>query len=62
MLKSRKCDRMTEIKNMKLRRYSNMDWLPFAFFVTTGIGIGLYTIVKCAVKSALKEYFEDKEQ
>ncbi len=53
---------MTEIKNMKLRRYSNMDWLPFAFFVTTGIGIGLYTIVKCAVKSALKEYFEDKEQ
>ena len=33
---------MTEIKNMKLRRYSNMDWLPFDCFVTTGIGIGLY--------------------
>ena len=38
-----------------------MDWLPFVVIGILIIILGLYFIVKWAVKDALKEYFNDKK-
>ncbi|MFQ6804453.1 MAG: DUF6019 family protein [Lachnospiraceae bacterium] len=37
-----------------------MEWLPLAIIGILIIILGLYFIVKWAVKDALKEYFNDK--
>jgi len=39
-----------------------MDWLPFAILTLGIVIVGLYAIVKWAVKDALKEYFEEKQK
>lgn len=38
-----------------------MEWLPFVFVALIIIFLGLYAIVKRAVKDALKEYFDNKD-
>lgn len=38
-----------------------MEWLPLVVIGILIIILGLYLIVKWAVKDALKEYFNDKE-
>ena len=38
-----------------------MEWLPLAVIGILIIILGLYFIVKWAVKDALKEYFKDRE-
>lgn len=38
-----------------------MEMLPFIFILVIGVGFVIYTIIKCAVKDALKEYFENKK-
>ena len=38
-----------------------MEWLPLVVIGILIIILGLYFIVKWAVKDALKEYFSDKE-
>ena len=38
-----------------------MEWLPLAVIGILIIILGLYFIVKWAVKDALKEYFNDRE-
>lgn len=38
-----------------------MEWLPIVVIGILIIILGLYFIVKRAVKDALKEYFSDKE-
>ena len=39
-----------------------MEWLVSAFIAALAIILGLYLIVKWAVKDALKEYFKDGEK
>ena len=39
-----------------------MEWLPLAVIGILIIILGLYFIVKWAVKDALKEYFNDRVQ
>ena len=39
-----------------------MEWLVSAFIAALVIILGLYQIVKWAVKDALKEYFKDGEK
>lgn len=39
-----------------------MEWLPFVFVALIVVLVCLYSIVKWAVKDALKEYFKDKEK
>ncbi len=36
-----------------------MEWLPIAVIVILIIILGLYSVVKRAVKDALREYFKD---
>ena len=36
-----------------------MEWLPIAVIVILIIILGLYSVVKRAVKVALREYFKD---
>lgn len=36
-----------------------MEWLPIAVIVVLIIILGLYSVVKRAVKDALREYFKD---
>lgn len=47
-----------------IQKYSggreNMEWLPVAVIAILIVTLGLYFIVKWAVKDALKEYFRDK--
>ena len=38
-----------------------MEWLPLVVIGILIIVLSLYSIVKWAVKDALKEYFNDKE-
>ena len=38
-----------------------MEWLPFVVIGILIIILGLYFIVKWAVKDELKEYFNDKK-
>ena len=38
-----------------------MEWLPLVVIGIVIIRMGLYFIVKWAVKDALKEYFSDKK-
>ena len=40
----------------------NMEWLPIIIIVILIIILGLHSIVKWAVKDALKEYFRDKDK
>ena len=37
-----------------------MEWLPIAVITILIVTLGLYFIVKWAVKDALKEYFREK--
>lgn len=39
-----------------------MEWLPIIVIAVLIVILGLYFIVKRAVKDALKEYFEDKRK
>ena len=39
-----------------------MEWLPLAVIGVVIIILGVYFIVKWAVKDGLKEYFEDKDK
>lgn len=39
-----------------------MEWLPIAVIAILIVILGLYFIVKWAVKDALKEYFKDKNK
>ena len=39
-----------------------MEWLPIIVIAVLIVILGLYFIVKQAVKDALKEYFENKEE
>lgn len=36
-----------------------MDWLPFAFITTIVILLGLYSIIKNAVKNGIKEAYSE---
>ena len=39
-----------------------MEWLPIAVIAILIVTLGLYFIVKWAVKDALKEYFRDQNK
>ncbi len=39
-----------------------MEWLPIFVVVIFIVTLGLYYIIKKAVKDALKEYFSSKEE
>lgn len=39
-----------------------MEWLPIVVIAILIVILGLYFIVKWAVKDALKEYFKDKNK
>lgn len=39
-----------------------MEWLPIMIIVILILILGLYFIVKRAVKDALKEYFRDRDR
>ena len=48
-------------ENFGTERRKDMEWLPF-IVIAIFVGIlGLYYIVKWAVKDALREYFKDKD-
>ena len=38
-----------------------MEWLPIIIITILILTLGLYSIVKWAVKDALREYFRDKD-
>ena len=39
-----------------------MEWLPIVVIAVLVVILGMYYIVKWAVKDALKEYFKDKSR
>ena len=39
-----------------------MEWLPILVIAVLAAILGLYSIVKRAVKDALKEYYEEKDK
>lgn len=43
-------------------RRINMEWLPIIIIGILIFILGLYSIVKWAVKDALREYFKDKDK
>ena len=46
----------------RVRRGQNMEWLPIVVIAVLVVILGMYYIVKWAVKDALKEYFKDKSK